>query len=233
MSSSRSQKTGSGVLLSDWLFGPKLSAGQLARENKRRIIGQRAKIEVQIAQLRTFEQEALATVEQCTRQGRRAAAKTAAEKVQRLRVQIASAERMRTSLVDIELRIETLTSTEAMGSAMRNAAELMASANSAVSVPKMQRDMAEFRRQSAAIAEKQSLMDAALADTEQQQEAGAERDETADDILDQIESKVALESIDELSNAAPSTIQGWPEVPRSTFTVQEIALPNVPNELPQ
>lgn len=219
--------------VNEWVFGKAVTSGDLAKENKKNIMKQRCQLEMQIFQLRQMEEQALAAARAYTAANRTGAARSEAGRVRKLRAQISAADRMRANLTDLELRVESLRSADVMARAMRDVTEIMVSSNALISVPAMRSNMAAFNKQSAALAEKQTLMEEALAGTEAVEQVV---DETEDEILGKLEAEVALSTSEQLSAAAPSREELWPEsfgrrlCPEEELRASQVldSLPSVP-----
>ncbi|KAL0237670.1 hypothetical protein PCE1_001064 [Barthelona sp. PCE] len=168
------------------LLGRRESPEQMLRNQKRTIDRAIRDIDRERSRMQTGEARTMNEIKRLVRQGQADAAKVLAKDLVRQRHQVKKFYKMKTQLTAVSLRLTTLKSTAALGGVMRSCATAMSRMNKSINLPKLQRIMMEFERQSEVMDMKDEMMQDTVDDIFDEEDESEEVDETLSAVFAEI-----------------------------------------------
>jgi len=181
------------------LANSKLSLQEQMRINKRAINKGIRELDRERNQLLNQEKKLMADIKTMAKKGQMNTVKVCAKDLVRTRKYQEKFMEMRCHLQAVNLRLQTMKSTETMAGAMKGVTQVMVRMNKQMNLPQLQKVMADFMKEN----ESMEMMQEVMADT-MDDALGEEGDEDEEmDIVKQILGEVGLELGDVVPESGP------------------------------
>jgi len=184
-----------------FLFGKKKTVKEILREHQRSLNKAIREIDRERTGLQNQEKKLIVEIKKLAKQGQMGAVKIMAKDLVRTRGNVTKFYKMRTELQAVSLRIQTLSSEQTMGEAMRGVTRAMMVMNSQMNLPAMQRIMMEFEKQSERMDMKEEMMSDTLDDVFEEEGEEEETDNIVNQVLDEIGINLSSQLADAPTNA--------------------------------
>ncbi|KAJ3210770.1 hypothetical protein HDU83_000903 [Entophlyctis luteolus] len=191
----------------EFLFGPRKTPAQRLKEHKRNLDKAVRDLDRERSKLEAQEKKLVADIKKMAKSNQMSACKVMAKDLVRTRRYIQKFYQMRTQLQAVSLRVQTMSSNQAMADAMRGVTKAMRSMNKSVNLPELTKIMMEFERESDVMDMKEEMMNDAIDDNIGEEDEEAESDEIVNQVLDEIGVNVNQAFV-----AVPSTSLGADKV---------------------
>ena len=172
------------------LFAPRKTPEEMMREYKRSIDRSVRDLEKERTKLAQQEKKLVADMKKMAKADQMDSVKIMARDLVRTRKYGQKFYRMKAQLTAVSLRLQTLSSTQQMASAMRGVTKAMSSMNKSMNLPAMQKIMQEFERQNEMMGMKEEMMNEAI--DEAMDDEGDEEGET-EDMIAQVMDEIGLD----------------------------------------
>ncbi|PRP73942.1 SNF7 family protein [Planoprotostelium fungivorum] len=169
-----------------FLFGKKKTLKEILREHQRNINRAVRDIDRERTNLQNQEKKITMEMKDLAKKGQMGAVKIMAKDLVRTRNNVSRFYKMRTELQAVALRIQTVSSQNAMADAMKGVTKAMISMNKRMNIPQMQKIMMEFEKQSEMLDMKQEMMSDTMDDAFEQEGEEEETEEVINQVLDEI-----------------------------------------------
>ncbi|KAJ3135213.1 Charged multivesicular body protein 2A [Physocladia obscura] len=170
----------------EFLFGPRKTPAQRLKEHQRSLNKAVRDLDRERTKLETQEKKLIVDIKKMAKNNQMNACKIMAKDLVRTRRYIQKFYQMRTQLQAVGLRIQTMSSNQAMADAMKGVTKAMRSMNKAVNLPELTKIMMDFEKESDIMDMKEEMMNDAIDDNIDEEEDEAESDEIVNQILDEI-----------------------------------------------
>jgi charged multivesicular body protein 2A len=164
---------------------PSKSPEEALREHRRQLRKAQRELDRERNKLKSQETKLIQEIKKLAKQNQTKSVKILAKDLVRTRTQIAKFYEMSSQLKGVEMRIQTMKSTTAMGEALQGATKAMVSMGKSMNLPELNRIMQEFSRENQRMELTSEVMDDAI-----NMAVGAEDEE---DEVDQVVSRVLAE----------------------------------------
>ncbi|KAI9476756.1 ESCRT-III subunit protein did4 [Coemansia sp. RSA 990] len=185
----------------DFLFGKRVTPQERMRQNKRALQKAQRQINTEIAGMQRQEKKLLQDIKKSAKDGQMNACKVMAKDLVRTRRYVKKYSGMKTSLQALEMRLQRLSTSQQMSSAVLDATKAMRSMNKGMNLPGIQKVLMDFEREAGVMDMKEEMiddtMDEAMQDDEEDEEE--ETDEVMQRVLDEIGVQTS-----QLLNSVPS-----------------------------
>ncbi|KAL3785029.1 hypothetical protein HJC23_007950 [Cyclotella cryptica] len=179
------------------IFGKEKPLKEQLRENKRMITRAIRELDRETRSLQKEEQRLTIEIKKMARDNQMKAVKIMAKDLVRTRQYITKFIEMRSQLQGCALKLQTVTSHQAMAEAMSSTAKAMSKMNKAVNIPSISKMMAEFERENM----KSEMMQEMMADA---------IDDVMDDNDEEEEDRIVGQVLDEIGIDMNETIPNAP-----------------------
>eukprot|EP00300_Choanocystis_sp_HF-7_P035091 c48384_g1_i1.p1 GENE.c48384_g1_i1~~c48384_g1_i1.p1 ORF type:complete len:237 (+),score=64.84 c48384_g1_i1:51-713(+) len=170
----------------EWLFGKKKTPKEILRENQRALKKAIRELDRERTTMQANQTKIIADMKKAAKDGQMAAAKIMAKDLVRTRKYVTKFYAMRTQLQAVSLRIQTLTSNQAMAEAMVGVTKAMRSMNAQLNLPQIQAIMMEFERQSEMMDMKDEMFNDAIDDAMDDADDEEEEDRIVAEVFEEI-----------------------------------------------
>ncbi|KAI8835701.1 Snf7-domain-containing protein [Chytriomyces cf. hyalinus JEL632] len=170
----------------DFIFGPRKTPAQKLKEHQRSLNKAVRDLDRERTKLETQEKKLISDIKKSAKANQMNACKVMAKDLVRTRRYIQKFYQMRTQLQAVGLRIQTMSSNQAMADAMRGVTKAMRSMNKAVNLPQLTQIMMDFEKESDMMDMKEEMMNDAIDDNIDEEEDEGESDAIVNQVLDEI-----------------------------------------------
>ncbi|KAI8622423.1 Snf7 family [Chytriomyces sp. MP71] len=170
----------------DFLFGPRKTPAQKLKEHQRSLNKAVRDLDRERTKLETQEKKLISDIKKSAKANQMNACKIMAKDLVRTRRYVQKFYQMRTQLQAVGLRIQTMSSNQAMADAMRGVTKAMRSMNKAVNLPQLTQIMMDFEKESDMMDMKEEMMNDAIDDNIDEEEDEGESDAIVNQVLDEI-----------------------------------------------
>jgi len=181
----------------DFFFGKKKTPEELLREHQRSLKRAIRDLDRERAALQRQEKALVLEIRKMAKQDQMGAVRIMARDLVRTRNHVQKFYEMKAELQAVSLRISTLRSQAAMGTAMKGVTKTMIRMNKQMDIPEMRRVMMEFEKQSDIMDMKEEMMAEVMEET-----LDTEEDEkVADGLVSQVLDELGIEMSEKLASA--------------------------------
>ena len=187
----------------EWVFGKQITPQERLKMNQRSL--QKAIREIDRENRKLKQQEAKLTgeIKKMCKNGQIKQAKIKSKDLIRTKNYIKKFELMETKLNMINLRIQSIKTTDMMSKSVKEASGLLRTMNVGVNLPQLQKISMEFERQNEIMDQKQEMMDDVLDDVFD--EENEDEEEEVDEFLAKIMDEIDVDLKGKLVNQTPNT----------------------------
>merc|ERR1712230_282601 len=183
----------------EWAFGKRMTPAERLRKHQRALEKTQRELDRERVKLENQEKKLVQDIKKSAKNGQMGAVKVQAKDLVRTRRYISKFYQMRTQLLAISLRIQTVRSNEQMMQSMKGATQLLGSMNRQMNLPALQRIAMEFERENDIMDQRQEMMDDAIDDV-----TGLEDEEEGEEVVNQVLDEIGVD----LNNALGETPTG-------------------------
>ncbi|KAI9345198.1 Snf7-domain-containing protein [Obelidium mucronatum] len=170
----------------DFIFGPRKTPAQKLKEHQRSLNKAVRDLDRERTKLEAQEKKLIADIKKSAKANQINACKIMAKDLVRTRRYIQKFYQMRTQLQAVGLRIQTMSSNQAMADAMKGVTKAMRSMNKAVNLPELTKIMMDFEKESDMMDMKEEMMNDAIDDNIDEEDDEFESDNIVNQVLDEI-----------------------------------------------
>ncbi|ODM89684.1 Charged multivesicular body protein 2a [Orchesella cincta] len=191
----------------EWLFGRRLTPEESLRKNKRALDKAVRDLDRERSRMELQEKKIIADIKKTAKAGQMETVKIMAKDLLRTRAHIKKFLLMRANIQAVAMKVQTLSSQNAMTEAIRGVTKAMQSMNKQLNLPQITKILQEFEKQSEIMDTKEEMMSEVVDDA-----LGGDNDEEESEaVVAQVLDELGLQIGDQL--AALPTAQGRLETP--------------------
>ncbi|KAJ3074224.1 ESCRT-III subunit protein did4 [Podochytrium sp. JEL0797] len=194
----------------EFLFGPRKTPAQKLKEHQRNLNKAVRDLDRERTKLEAQEKKLIADIKKSAKANQMNACKIMAKDLVRTRRYVQKFYQMRTQLQAVGLRIQTMSSNQAMADAMKGVTKAMRSMNKAVNLPELTKIMMDFEKESDMMDMKEEMMNDAIDDNIDEEEDEEESDQIVNQILDEIGINVNASLVSAPSNKLGQKVAAEP-----------------------
>ncbi|KAL6933745.1 hypothetical protein ACO0R3_001523 [Hanseniaspora guilliermondii] len=187
----------------EWVFGKQITPQERLKMNQRSLQKAIREIDRENRKLKQQETKLTSEIKKMCKNGQIKQAKIKSKDLIRTKNYIKKFELMETKLNMINLRIQTIKTTDMMSKSVKEASGLLRAMNVGVNLPQLQKISMEFEKQNEIMDQKQEMMDDVLDDVFD--EDNEEEEEEVDEFLGKIMDEIDVDLKGKLVNQAPNS----------------------------
>lgn len=168
---------------------PKLTPAEQMRQSKRQINRGVREIDRERVKIESQQKKVIAEIKKLAKQGQLPSAKVLAKDLVRMRNQVTKMYAMRSQLQSVEMQLQTMKSTAALGESLEGVTRAMVAMNKTINLPALNATMREFLQENQRMDLTQEMMSDAM-------EMAVDTDDIAsesDDVVNQVLSEIGVE----------------------------------------
>ncbi|CAO0792680.1 unnamed protein product [Mucor circinelloides] len=170
----------------NFLFGKKKTPAEVLRQHQRSLQKAQRELDRERERMERQEKKLILDIKKSAKENQMSACKVMAKDLVRTRRHIQKFYSMKTQLQAVSLRIQTMSSSHQMATAMRGATKAMGSMNRQMNLPQIQKIMMEFEKESELMDMKDEMMGDAIDDAMEEEDDEEESEEIVNKVLDDI-----------------------------------------------
>ncbi|KAJ1856500.1 ESCRT-III subunit protein did4 [Coemansia sp. RSA 1822] len=175
------------------------------RQNQRALRKAQQEISRQVVSMERQEKKLLGDIKKAAKEGQTSACKIMAKDLVRTRRYSKKYATMRTSLQALEMRLQRLTTSQQMSTAVLEATKAMRSMNSGMNLPGIQKVLMDFERESGMMDMKEEMIDETMDDAMQDDEEDEE--EESEEVVKQVLDEIGIQ-LNQSLGSVPTNIAG-------------------------
>lgn len=187
----------------EWVFGKQITPQERLKMNQRSLQKAIREIDRENRKLKQQETKLTGEIKKMCKNGQIKQAKIKSKDLIRTKNYIKKFELMETKLNMINLRIQSIKTTDMMSKSVKEASGLLRTMNVGVNLPQLQKISMEFERQNEIMDQKQEMMDDVLDDVFD--EENEDEEEEVDEFLAKIMDEIDVDLKGKLVNQTPNT----------------------------
>ncbi|KAL6929004.1 hypothetical protein ACO0SA_002338 [Hanseniaspora valbyensis] len=172
--------------LMEWVFGKQITPQERLKMNQRSLQRAMRELDREKRKLEQQETKLVSEIRKMCKNGQIKQAKIKSKDLIRTKNYVKKFDVMSTKLNMINLRIQTIRSSDLMTKSLREATGLLNAMNRGINLPQLQKISMEFEKQNEMMDQKQEMMDDALDDVFEEEDEEEEADEFLNQIMDEI-----------------------------------------------
>ncbi|XBW37149.1 hypothetical protein QEN19_002727 [Hanseniaspora menglaensis] len=188
--------------LLEWVFGKQLSPQDRLKMNQRSLQKAMRELDREKRKLEQQETKLVSEIRKMCKNGQIKQAKIKSKDLIRTKNYVKKFDVMGTKLNMINLRIQTIRSSDLMTKSVREATGLLNAMNKGMNLPQLQKISMEFEKQNQIMDQKQDMMDDVLDDVFEEEDYDEEEEE-ADVFLNQIMDDIGIDLKSKLTTNTP------------------------------
>ncbi|KAI8647900.1 Snf7-domain-containing protein [Parasitella parasitica] len=170
----------------EFLFGKKKTPAEICRQHQRSLQKAQRELERERQRLERQEKKLILDIKKSAKDGQLSACKIMAKDLVRTRRHVEKFTSMKTQLQAVGLRIQTMSSSHQMATAMHGATKAMGSMNRQMNLPQIQKIMMDFEKESELMDMKDEMMSDAIDDAMEEEDDEEETEDIVNKVLDEI-----------------------------------------------
>lgn len=187
----------------EWVFGKQITPQERLKMNQRSLQKAIREIDRENRKLKQQETKLTGEIKKMCKNGQIKQAKIKSKDLIRTKNYIKKFELMETKLNMINLRIQSIKTTDMMSKSVKEASGLLRTMNVGVNLPQLQKISMEFERQNEIMDQKQEMMDDVLDDVFD--EENEDEEEEVDEFLAKLMDEIDVDLKGKLVNQTPNT----------------------------
>lgn len=168
---------------------PKLTPAEQMRQSKRQINRGIREIDRERVKIENQQKKVTAEIKKLAKQGQMPSAKVLAKDLVRMRNQVTKMYAMRSQLQSVEMQLQTMKSTAALGESLEGVTRAMVAMNKSINLPALNATMREFLQEN----QRMDLTEEMMTDAMEMAVDTDDINSESDDVVNQVLSEIGVE----------------------------------------